>query len=62
VKHHQYAEATSLSRRLKLNSIFTIIVIGAISVGSMALPLHAGQTVLSRLAVALTAAFAVSAR
>ncbi len=54
----RYAEASWLSRRLALNSLFTIIAVCAMCVGSIALSLHQGQTVINRVTSALAVAFA----
>jgi len=56
MKHYQYDEATRVTRRMTLNALLTIIIICALSFGSIAIPLQTGQAFVMR----LTAGFALA--
>jgi hypothetical protein len=54
VKPHEYAEAMRLVRCVKMNSIFTIVTVCGLSVGTLLLSLWAEQPAIVRLANAVT--------
>jgi hypothetical protein len=58
MKPYQYAETTRLNRRLKMNSVFTIIVVCALGMGSIIVPLQTSRTLIARVTTALIVALA----
>jgi hypothetical protein len=58
MKPYQYAETTRLSRRLKMNGVFTIIVVCGLGMGSMIVPLQMSRTLITRVTTALIVALA----
>jgi hypothetical protein len=53
VNQTQFADAAALNRRRTWNSALTIIVICALSVGTMAMSLRGGQAVVDRVSATL---------
>ena len=62
MNQRQFTDARSISRRMTAHSVLIVVVVGAMSTGSMLLSLHSFQDVLSRVSVALTMIAAQSAR
>ena len=54
MNQRQFADARSINRRMTAHSVLTIVIVCAMSTGSMLLSLHSFQDILARVSASLT--------
>ena len=58
MKPDQFAEASSLTRRIRMNSVFTLVLVAGLGIASVAVSLRLEQSFVSRVATGLTVVLA----
>jgi magnesium-transporting ATPase (P-type) len=58
VKPDQFAEASSLTRRIRMNSVFTLVLVVGLGIATVAMSLRLEQSFVSRIGTGLTVVLA----